>query len=85
MTAFAPKIEAARAEGRARLIDALLATVACHRVGGRPACLRSCPGVGGCTRSAMLGRLFVPHGFTTFVGRPFRKLTTLLMVVASSR
>src|SRR5947208_1457461 len=36
VTAFAPKIEAARPEWRAGLIDALLATVAYHRVGGRP-------------------------------------------------
>jgi hypothetical protein len=36
VTAFAPKIEAARPEDRARLIDVLLATVAYHRVGGRP-------------------------------------------------
>ena len=36
VTAFAPKIEAARPEDRARLIDAMLATVAYHRVGDRP-------------------------------------------------
>jgi hypothetical protein len=36
VTAFAPKIEAARPEDRAPLIDALLAAVAYHRVGGRP-------------------------------------------------
>jgi hypothetical protein len=36
VTAFAPKIEAARPEGRAALIDALLTTVAYHRVGDRP-------------------------------------------------
>jgi Transposase DDE domain len=36
VTAFAPKIEAARPEERAALIDALLAVVAYHRVGGRP-------------------------------------------------
>ena len=36
VTAFAPKIEAARPEGRAPLIDALLAVIAFHRVGGRP-------------------------------------------------
>src|SRR4029077_15328424 len=36
VTAFAPKIEAAGREARARLIDALLATVAYHRVGARP-------------------------------------------------
>jgi hypothetical protein len=36
VTAFAPKIEAARPEGRAALIDALLAVVAYHRVGDRP-------------------------------------------------
>ena len=35
VTAFAPKIEAARPEDRARLIDAMLATVAYHRVGDR--------------------------------------------------
>jgi hypothetical protein len=36
VTAFAPKIEAARPEDRAALVDALLAVVACHRVGDRP-------------------------------------------------
>jgi hypothetical protein len=36
LTAFAPKIEAARPEDRAALIDALLRAVAYHRVGGRP-------------------------------------------------
>jgi Transposase DDE domain len=36
VTAFAPKIEAARPEERAALIDALLRVVAYHRVGGRP-------------------------------------------------
>jgi Transposase DDE domain len=36
VTAFAPKIEAARPEDRGRLIDALLRTVAYHRVGNRP-------------------------------------------------
>jgi hypothetical protein len=36
VTAFAPKIEAARPEGRAGLIDAMLAAVAYHRVGNRP-------------------------------------------------
>ena len=36
VTAFAPKIEAAPPEGRAALIDALLRTVAYHRVGDRP-------------------------------------------------
>src|SRR5262245_44678067 len=36
VTAFAPKIEAARPEERAALIDALLRAVAYHRVGGRP-------------------------------------------------
>ena len=35
VTAFAPKIEAARPEERARLIDAMLATIAYHRVGGQ--------------------------------------------------
>ena len=34
--AFAPKIEAARSEERAALIDALLRTIAYHRVGNRP-------------------------------------------------
>jgi Transposase DDE domain len=34
--AFAPKIESARPEDRARLIEAMLATVAYHRVGDRP-------------------------------------------------
>ena len=36
LTAFAPKIEAARPEDRAQLIDAMLTTVAYHRVGDRP-------------------------------------------------
>jgi len=36
LTAFAPKIEAARPEGRAALIDAMLTTMAYHRVGNRP-------------------------------------------------
>ena len=36
VTAFAPKIEAARPEDRPALIDALLAVVAYHRVGDRP-------------------------------------------------
>lgn len=36
VTAFAPKIEAARPEDRARLIDAMLRAVAYHRVGNRP-------------------------------------------------
>ena len=36
VTAFAPKIEAARPEDRPALIDALLAVVAYHRVGNRP-------------------------------------------------
>ena len=36
VTAFAPKIEAARPEDRGRLIDALIRTVAYHRVGDRP-------------------------------------------------
>jgi hypothetical protein len=36
LTAFAPKIEAARPEDRAPLIDAMLATIAYHRVGDRP-------------------------------------------------
>jgi len=36
VTAFAPKIEAARPEDRPALIDALLAAVAYHRVGNRP-------------------------------------------------
>ena len=36
VAAFAPKIEAARPEDRARLIDVMLATVAYHRVGDRP-------------------------------------------------
>ena len=36
VTAFAPKIEAARPEDRAALINALLAAVAYHRVGDRP-------------------------------------------------
>jgi hypothetical protein len=36
LTAFAPKIEAARPEGRGALIDAMLTTIAYHRVGDRP-------------------------------------------------
>ncbi|MFL5863132.1 MAG: IS4 family transposase [Solirubrobacteraceae bacterium] len=36
LTAFAPKIEAARPEGRAALIDAMLTVIAYHRVGDRP-------------------------------------------------
>ena len=36
VTAFAPKIEAARPGDRPALIDALLAVIACHRVGNRP-------------------------------------------------
>jgi DDE family transposase len=36
VAAFAPKIEAARPENRASLVDALLAVVAYHRVGDRP-------------------------------------------------
>src|SRR5438309_6165864 len=35
VTAFAPKLEAARPEDRPALVDALLAVVACHRVGER--------------------------------------------------
>jgi hypothetical protein len=36
LTAFAPKIEAARPEDREHLIDAMLTTIAYHRVGDRP-------------------------------------------------
>ncbi|MCO6046936.1 IS4 family transposase [Aeoliella sp. ICT_H6.2] len=36
LMAFAPKIEAARPEDRATLIDAMLTTIAYHRVGNRP-------------------------------------------------
>jgi hypothetical protein len=36
LTAFAPKIEAAKPQDRARLIDRMLTTVAYHRVGDRP-------------------------------------------------
>src|SRR5438128_10064710 len=36
LTAFAPKLEAARPEQRAGLVDALLKAVAYHRVGNRP-------------------------------------------------
>jgi hypothetical protein len=36
LTAFAPKLEAARPEQRAELVDALLKAVAYHRVGNRP-------------------------------------------------
>ncbi len=36
LTAFAPKLEAARPQQRAGLVEALLQAVACHRVGNRP-------------------------------------------------
>ena len=36
LTAFAPKIEAARPKNRAHLIDAMLTVIAYHRVGNRP-------------------------------------------------
>src|SRR5262245_53316398 len=36
VTAFAPKLEAARPKARAALIDAMLAVIAYHRVGDRP-------------------------------------------------
>jgi hypothetical protein len=36
LTAFAPKLEAARPQQRARLVDAMLKAVAYHRVGDRP-------------------------------------------------
>ncbi|HKB37532.1 MAG TPA: IS4 family transposase [Gemmataceae bacterium] len=36
LTAFAPKLEAARPEQRAGLVDAMLVAVAYHRVGNRP-------------------------------------------------
>jgi hypothetical protein len=36
VTAFAPKLEAARPADRPALVDALLAVVACHRVGDSP-------------------------------------------------
>jgi hypothetical protein len=36
LTAFAPKLEAARPEERASLVDAMLRAVGCHRVGNRP-------------------------------------------------
>jgi hypothetical protein len=36
LTAFAPKLEAARPEERAGLVDAMLKAVAYHRVGNRP-------------------------------------------------
>ena len=36
VTAFAPKIEAARPEDRARLIDVMLTAIAYYRVGDRP-------------------------------------------------
>ena len=36
LTAFAPKMEAARPEDRGALIDAMLTTIAYHRVGDRP-------------------------------------------------
>ena len=36
VTAFAPKLEAARPKARPALIDAMLAVIAYHRVGDRP-------------------------------------------------
>jgi hypothetical protein len=36
LTAFAPKLEAARPKERANLVDAMLKAVGCHRVGNRP-------------------------------------------------
>ncbi|HEU5219857.1 MAG TPA: IS4 family transposase [Gemmatimonadales bacterium] len=36
LTAFAPKLEGARPEERASLVDAMLKAVGCHRVGNRP-------------------------------------------------
>jgi hypothetical protein len=36
LTAFAPKLEGARPEERASLVDAMLVAVGCHRVGDRP-------------------------------------------------
>jgi hypothetical protein len=36
LTAFAPKLEAARPEERARLVGAMLKAVGCYRVGNRP-------------------------------------------------
>jgi hypothetical protein len=36
LSAFAPKLEAARPQQRAGLVDALLVAVACHRVGNQP-------------------------------------------------
>jgi hypothetical protein len=36
LTAFAPKIEAARPEDRGSLIDAMITAIAYHRVGDRP-------------------------------------------------
>jgi hypothetical protein len=36
LTAFAPKLEAARPEERASLVGAMLKAVGCHRVGNRP-------------------------------------------------
>ena len=36
VTAFAPKLEAARPQDRPALLDALLAVIAYHRVGDRP-------------------------------------------------
>jgi hypothetical protein len=36
LTAFAPKLEAARPQQRAKLVDAMLKAVAYHRVGNRP-------------------------------------------------
>ena len=39
VTAFAPKIEAARPKDRPALIDAMLTVIAYHRVGNRPGTL----------------------------------------------
>ncbi len=36
LTAFAPKLEAARPDDRAALLDVMLSTIAYHRVGDRP-------------------------------------------------
>ena len=62
VTAFAPKIEAARPEDRAALIDALLAVIAYHRVGDRPGRL----GAAGAEASAKTG---CPFGATTSRGQ----------------
>jgi DDE family transposase len=52
VTAFAPKMEAARPEQRMRLVDAMLKAVAYHRVGDRPGAL----GAAGAEEKAQAGQ-----------------------------